>query len=52
MHVGFGLEGLMERAVGRYIDSMIILKLNLNKELRRVWTGLIWLRVGTTCGLF
>lgn len=45
MHVGFGLEGLMEMAVGRYIDSMIILKLNLNKELRSAWTGLIWLRM-------
>jgi hypothetical protein len=42
----------MERAIGIYIDSMILLKLNLSKEPRRVWTGLIWLRMGTTGGLF
>jgi hypothetical protein len=41
----------MERAVGRCIDSIIILKLNVNKELRRVWTGLVWLGMGNT-GVF
>jgi hypothetical protein len=34
------------------IDFTIILKLNLNKEPRRVWTGLSFLRMGTTGGLF
>ena len=29
-----------------------ILKLNLSKESRRLWTGLVWLRMGTTGGLF
>ena len=52
MHVGFGLESLMERAVGRCIVSMIILKLNVNKEPRKVWTGLIWLGMGNTGGFF
>jgi hypothetical protein len=34
------------------IDEMIILKFKLSKEPRRVWTGLIWLRMGTTGGLY
>ena len=52
MHVCFGLESLMEIAVGIYIDPVIILKLNLNKEPRIVWTGLIRLRMGTTHDVF
>jgi hypothetical protein len=42
----------MEKVVGRCIDSMIISKLNLSKKPRRLWTGLTWLRIGTTGGLF
>jgi hypothetical protein len=34
-----------------FIDGRIILKWFLRKEGRKVQTGLIWLRIGTSSGL-
>ena len=36
---------------GTYINVRIILKWNIQKEDRMVFTGLIWLRAGTSGGL-
>jgi hypothetical protein len=33
------------------VDCRIILKWILNKSVRRLWTRLIWLRIGTRHGL-
>jgi hypothetical protein len=33
------------------IEGSIILKCILRKEIRRAWTGLLWLRTGTSGGL-
>jgi len=53
MHTGFWWGNLKERyhLEDLGIDRRIILKWILNKLDWRVWSGLIWLRTGTTCGL-
>jgi hypothetical protein len=33
------------------IDGRIILELILGKQVGKVWTGFIWLRIGTSGGL-
>ena len=53
MHTGFWWGNLKERyqLEDLGIDGRIVLKWILNKLDWRVWSGLIWLRIGTTCGL-
>ena len=53
VYIWFRWGNLMERDhLGDLgIDERIILKLIFNKSDRRVWIGLIWLRIGTGGGL-
>jgi hypothetical protein len=41
-----------KRPLGRHsIDGSIIIKLIFEKQVGEMWTGFIWLRIGTTDGL-
>jgi hypothetical protein len=48
MHLKFWWENLNEKKCleGIYIDGSITLKWNLKKQCE-VWTGFVWLRVGS-----
>jgi hypothetical protein len=52
MHSKFGLQNLKQRAkledVG--IDGRMILKRTIKEQDMKVWTGLIWLRIGNIGG--
>jgi hypothetical protein len=52
MHTKFWLENMKERdhLEDLLVDGSIILKSILNKQGVRVWTGLIWFRIGTDGG--
>jgi hypothetical protein len=49
---GCGGGNLRERGIleDPYVDGRIILKWILRKYVGRVWTGLIWLTIGTNGG--
>jgi hypothetical protein len=49
MHMGFWWESHEERDLD--VGWRIILKWIVEKQDRVVWTGLIWLRIGTSSGL-
>jgi hypothetical protein len=53
MHVGFWWESQKERNYQQDLDvrGRIILKLVLEKWDELIWTGLIWVRVGSSGGL-
>jgi hypothetical protein len=52
MHTIFWLENLKGRCRSEdpRIDGRIILEWILGKEGGKLWTGFIWLRIGTTTG--
>jgi hypothetical protein len=54
MHTILWLQNLKGRELFEDlgVDVRIILELILGKEGREVWIGFIWLRVGTSGGLF
>ena len=47
-----GETRMRDRLAFRGVDTRIILKCILKKQDGRVWTELIWLRIGITGGLF
>jgi hypothetical protein len=53
MHIGFWWENQKERDDLEDLDvgSRIILKWTLERQDGVVWTGLVWLRIGTSGGL-
>jgi hypothetical protein len=53
MHKGFLWEKQKERNLWEYLDvgARIILKWILERWDEVVWTGVIWLRIGTSGGL-
>jgi hypothetical protein len=53
MHTTFLLENLKGRDHSEYlgIDGKIILEWILGKKGGKLWTGCIWLRIGTSGGL-
>jgi hypothetical protein len=50
MHTKFWLENLkgMDHAEDIGVDGKITLERILEKYVRKVWTGCIWLRIGTS----
>jgi hypothetical protein len=54
MHIGFWWESQEERNHLEDLDigGRIILKWILERQDEVVWTGLIWLRIGSSGGLF
>jgi hypothetical protein len=53
MHIGFWLEIQKETDHWEKIeaDGKIILKWNFEEQNEVVWSGFIWLRIGTSGGL-
>jgi hypothetical protein len=53
-HVGFCWESQKERGhwEDQDVSGWIILKLIVERYDKAAWTGLIWLRIGTSRGLF
>jgi hypothetical protein len=51
MHTKF-LSGNRDHVEDLEVDEMIILERILGKYDGKVWTGLIWLRIGTSGGVF
>jgi hypothetical protein len=53
VHTGFWLGKPRERdhMEDLGVDERMILQCMLNKSFGKVWTGLIWLRLGTSGGL-
>jgi hypothetical protein len=53
LHIGFWWGNLRERDNFEYlgVDGRIILNRVLKKLFGWLWTGLIWLRIGTSGGL-
>jgi hypothetical protein len=54
MHTRFLLENLKgkDHSEDIGIDGKVILEWILGKYGRKMWTGFIWLRIGTSGGLF
>jgi hypothetical protein len=54
MHVRFWLESRKERdhLEDLNVVGMVILQFILERKDEMVWTGLIWLRIGTSGGFF
>ena len=46
-----GLVGKPDHSNDQGVDGRIILKWIIEKYIGRVWTGLMWFRMGTICGL-
>jgi len=51
IHTAFGGENGKRRLRRPALDAIIILKRILKKLKARAWTGFIWLRMETFCGL-
>jgi len=54
MHAGFWWENLMQKdRLGNPSEyGRIILKWISKKQNAGTWTGLVWFKAGTSCGLF
>jgi hypothetical protein len=53
MYIKLHLENLKERdhSVDLSVEERIILEWILGKYGRKLWNGIIWLRIGTSVGL-
>jgi hypothetical protein len=51
MHTVFWLENMKGKDLSQGVDGRIRLERISRKEGRMVWTGCIWLRIGTSGGL-